>query len=120
MNYTKVANMKTNFLIIANLRPKDAFILELGKLGVNTEKAVSEGRLLFLDAVRTLGELLIDGQPDWVRFERVIGDAMRKVQAAGPTGLRAYGEMVGLLWDRGEFPAARYLPVAQGHHGRDR
>jgi len=93
-------------LVIATPEHRDAFILELGKLGVNTEKAVREGRLLFFDAVRTLGELLIDGQPDWVRFERVIGAAMNKVQASGPTGLRAYGEMVGVLWTAREYTAA--------------
>ena len=93
-------------VVIATPEHRDAFTLELVNLGVNTEKAESEGRLLFLDAVRTLGELLIDGQPDWVRFKRVIGAAMSKVQAAGPTGLRAYGEMVGVLWTARKYTAA--------------
>jgi hypothetical protein len=93
-------------LVVATREHTDAFVVELQKLGVNTEQAVSESRLLMLDAQRTLGEFMIDGQPDRERFERVIRAAMSKVQVAGPTGLRAYGEMVGILWTAREYTAA--------------
>ncbi len=70
-------------------------------------KAVLEGRLVFLDAQATLDRLLIGGQPDRDLFERVVGDALKGVQErAGHTGIRAYGEMVGLLWKAGQREAA--------------
>lgn len=70
-------------------------------------KAVLEGRLVFLDARATLDRLLVDGQPDRAAFDSVVGEALRGVQArAGPSGIRAYGEMVGLLWMAGERAAA--------------
>jgi hypothetical protein len=73
-------------------------------------KAVLEGRLVFLDAQGTLDRLMVDGQPDQELFESVIGEALKGVQArAGHTGIRAYGEMVGLLWKAGQQTAAARL-----------
>jgi hypothetical protein len=70
-------------------------------------KAILEGRLVFLDAQATLDRLMVDGQPDRARFNSVVGDALKGVQArAGHTGIRAYGEMVGLLWTTGRRAAA--------------
>ena len=70
-------------------------------------KAVLEGSLVFLDAQATLDRLLLNGQPDRELFNTVIGEALTGVQArAGHTGIRAYGEMVGLLWKAGQREAA--------------
>jgi hypothetical protein len=70
-------------------------------------KAVLEGRLVFLDAETTLNRFLVDCEPDQSRFEGIIGEAIRGVRArAGHNGVRAYGEMVGLLWKDGRFSAA--------------
>ena len=70
-------------------------------------KAVLEGRLVFLDAQTTLDRLMLDGQPDPGLFENVIGETLREVQTrAGHTGIRAYGEMVGVLWKAGQYTAA--------------
>lgn len=73
-------------------------------------RAVLEGRLVFLDAQSTLDRLSVDGQPDLELFRSVIGDAVKGVQSrAGHTGVRAYGEMVGLLWTAGQRAAAVQL-----------
>jgi hypothetical protein len=73
-------------------------------------KAVLEGRLVFLDAQATLDRLLVDDRPDRDLFENLIGEAVRGVQErAGHPGVRAYGEMVGLLWKTGRFSAAVQL-----------
>jgi hypothetical protein len=73
-------------------------------------RAALEGRLVFLDAQTTLDRLLVEGQPDPALFESVVGGALKDVQArAGHTGVRAYGEMVGLLWTAGEYTAAARL-----------
>jgi hypothetical protein len=70
-------------------------------------KAVLEGRLVFLDAQATLDRLMVNGQPDRARFDSVVGEALEGVQArAGHSGIRAYGEMVGLLWTTGQRAAA--------------
>ena len=73
-------------------------------------KAVLEGRLVFLDAQATLDRFMVDELPDRDLFESVIGEALQGVrQRAGHTGVRAYGEMVGLLWKAGRFSAAVQL-----------
>ena len=73
-------------------------------------KAVLEGRLVFLDAQTTLDRLTLDGEPNADLFNSVIGEALTQVQSrAGHTGVRAYGEMVGLLWKAREYAAAARL-----------
>jgi hypothetical protein len=70
-------------------------------------RAVLEGRLVFLDAETTLNRFLVDGEPDQSRFEGIIGEALRGVRASAvQSGVRAFGEMVGLLWQAGRYSAA--------------
>jgi hypothetical protein len=64
-------------------------------------------QLVFCDAQETLSQFLVGGQPNWQRFETVIRAAMRQVRPReGADGLRAYGEMVGILWKARQFAAA--------------
>jgi len=70
-------------------------------------KAVLEGRLVFLDAEATLGRFLVNGAPDLELFRRVVGETLQGVSGrAVHTSVRAYGEMVGLLWKAGNHAAA--------------
>ncbi len=80
------------------------------RLQSSYSKAVLEGRLVFLDARSTLERFLLNGSPDPALFESVIGESLRRVRSrAVHTGVRAYGEMVGLLWAAGEREAAVQL-----------
>jgi hypothetical protein len=73
-------------------------------------RAVLEGRLVFLDAETTLNRFMVRGEPDRPRFESVIGEALNGIRQRGAhTGIRAYGEMVGVLWQAGEHAAAARL-----------
>lgn len=63
------------------------------------------GRLLSLDAAATLDQVCRNGQPDFERFERVIGEAFDALETPG-RNVAAYGEMVGILCERGQFAAA--------------
>lgn len=72
--------------------------------------AEREGRLVFLDARTTLDRLLIDGRPDKARFESVVGGVLSDVLASSKSGkVRAFGEMVSLLWADGHQQQARTL-----------
>jgi hypothetical protein len=67
-------------------------------------------QLVVLDAEATLDQFMYDGMPDWRRFEQVIGGTVRGLRRAKPNaGLRAYGEMVGILWAAGRLEAALQL-----------
>lgn len=60
------------------------------------------GRLVCLDAGETLERFLVAGRPDAGRFREVIGGIIAQVRASSETRqVRAFGEMVSLLWERG-------------------
>jgi hypothetical protein len=62
-------------------------------------------RVAWLDAQPTLDQFLRNGMPDWDLFEATIPPAMQRVRA-NSEGVRAYGEMVGILWSNGRHAAA--------------
>lgn len=79
----------------------------LDGLGADLATLFDKRQLIFWDAERTLSRFMVGGQPDWHLFENVICAAMRQVRPAdGSEGLRAYGEMVGILWKARQFAAA--------------
>jgi hypothetical protein len=94
-------------LLIATAENRDTFVRELGRLGVDTRSAKEHKRLVCVDAQQALARFMVAGQPVWDRFEIAVGRAMREVRPAKDHGgLRAYGEMVGLLWSARQFSAA--------------
>jgi MEDS: MEthanogen/methylotroph, DcmR Sensory domain len=90
-------------IVIALRENRNAVRGALRALDIDVEAAVAAGRLVTLDASETLASLLVDGHPDRGRFEQVVGEPIR---AFTGTGVSAYGEMVGILWRRGERRAA--------------
>ena len=65
-----------------------------------------------LDAEETLGTFMHNGMPDQILFQRHVGALMEQtVRGRGRTPLRAYGEMVDVLWRRGQADAAIRLEV---------
>jgi hypothetical protein len=94
-------------VVIATPAHKSAFLQEIARAGIDTDSAAKCGRLEFLDAKTTLARIIVGGHPDGERFERVVGTPLREAKTiSGEKGLRAYGEMVGLLWKAKQFPAA--------------
>jgi len=94
-------------LLIVTPEHRDLFSEELKSLGANLAAMIDSRQLIFRDAQETLAKFMIAGQPDWGRFENVARAAMRQVRpSSGIEGLRAYGEMVGLLWKARQFAAA--------------
>jgi hypothetical protein len=93
-------------LVIATAEHRGSFVRQLREEAAYS-RAVLEGRLVFLDAETTLARFMVDGEPDQGKFESVIGEAVAGVRArAVHTGIRAYGEMVGVLWQAGQIEAA--------------
>jgi PAS domain S-box-containing protein len=86
-------------VVIATAEHNASFAAALRSSGVDTEA------IRFLDARATLEQFLDRGMPDAGRFREVIGGALQEVR--GPLSrVRAYGEMVDLLWRDGEPDAA--------------
>ena len=70
--------------------------------------ARARGLYLALDADDTLRKLSTAGRPDRRKFEQVVGTPVAEALARYG-GVRAYGEMVSLLWMRGQPEAALEL-----------
>jgi hypothetical protein len=64
-------------------------------------QALASGQLRLLDAQALLETFMLDGAPDWTRFHAVVGGAVAEVRLEYPS-TRLYGEMVDVLWQRGE------------------
>jgi hypothetical protein len=80
---------------------------QLTALGVPVNDAERHGRLLFVDAREALEAFMVDGYPDEARFAATMGATARRIQEENPgRRLRGFGEMVSLLWERGQFPSA--------------
>lgn len=65
-----------------------------------------EARVTFLDADSVLDSIMVEGRPDPARFRKQVGTPIHKLATANPQGVRAYGEMVGILWERDQREAA--------------
>lgn len=98
-------NAGTGGLVVAAPEHSKLFLAELAGLGVDTQAVLDDHRLQMIDAREMLERLLLDGYPDANRFEAYVGGAVHGA-LADRTGLRVYGEMVGILWERRQYPAA--------------
>jgi hypothetical protein len=92
-------------VIIATPSHRAVFVQQLEDNGVAAEEALQHGQLLLLDADETLARFTTGGMPEWQSFRTLIGGVIAKLRLEYPT-VRAYGEMVDLLWQRGEREAA--------------
>ncbi len=95
-------------VVIATPAHRQALTARLARARAGLAEAARRGRYRALDARDTLHALMPDGELDPDRFEQVIGTV---IKAAGQGGhpVRAYGEMVSLLWDDGLVNAAVQL-----------
>jgi hypothetical protein len=95
-----------NALLVVGTAERNAAVCEqLNMLGMDSVGAINCGRLVFFDAKEMVSRLMAQGQPEWSRFDALIGATVRDLIATHG-GLRAFGEMVGILWSRGQCAAA--------------
>ena len=66
----------------------------------------SERRCMTFEAETLLHSLMVDNFPDEARFRDVVGQLLR---AAGSGPVKIFGEMVALLWERGDVGSALKL-----------
>jgi hypothetical protein len=93
-------------VIIATPEHISGFVAAFGRMEINAEAHLQAGNLVLLDAQQILDKLMHAGKPDPNRFQRVLGSVMGDLYSRGYRAIRAYGEMVSLLWNRGDCEAA--------------
>ena len=82
--------------------------LEAG--GVDVHAAQESGQLTVVDADEVLPRFMRGAMPDPPTFEGAFGDIVGQARAGGSyRKLRAWGEMVNILWERGDIAASMNL-----------
>jgi hypothetical protein len=105
-------------IVIATQAHRRAFEAELEAQGIDIAQARVDGRFVSLDAAATMAAFVHEGRIDRDAFREVIGGLLRNA-AAGVPAIRAYGEMVALLWEDGDVLAAIELEMLWNHLGRE-
>jgi len=88
-------------VIIATEEHREAFRRALLRRGLDVDAACSSGQMVLRNARETLAAFLIDGTPDWELFQTQVGGLVAKAASRSKGEVRAYGEMVDLLWTDG-------------------
>jgi hypothetical protein len=91
-------------VVIATSAHRDELERRLAVMGFDVRAARLDGRLLSLDAGETLAKFMVDGWPDEERFNAVVRDILEGARRNGRK-VRAFGEMVALMWAQGHRAA---------------
>ena len=80
---------------------------------IDVDQAQRTGDLVVADADTTLALFMADGRPDYGAFEASVGRLIAETLKGRPrhTMIRAYGEMVDVLWQQGKGDAAIRLEM---------
>jgi hypothetical protein len=89
-------------LIVGSAERNVAIVRELVRVGCAQR---GDERITTLDAAETLAGFMSGERPDPKRFDASVGACVRRLHAAHGH-LRAYGEMVGLLWAKEQTSGA--------------
>lgn len=105
-------------IVIATAEHRVALDDRLRVKGVNLNSSLMDRRYLAYDAEEMLAKFMIDGRPDQAAFRQVIGELLDRILTTGRR-VRAFGEMVGLLWQKGHQSAAIALEELWNQLGRE-
>lgn len=110
-------------IVIATPAHLSGIVANLEARLIDVAQASRRGRLIVRNAEQTLDAFMVGETPDAARFDRVVGDLVGStIQAtAGEAVIRAYGEMVDVLWRAERHDAAIRLEIlwnklAAKHH----
>ena len=99
-------------IVIATPAHQAGILKRLEHLGVDGPGLQLRGDLVLLDAGGTMAGFMTDGMPDQQRFEKAMTEILERVcRGREDCTVRAYGEMVDLLWQAGMHAAAIRLEM---------
>jgi hypothetical protein len=73
------------------------------------ERGLDSSRLFFLDAHQALDSIYDEGAISLAAFDRVVGGLLDLARRNGTGRLRVFGELVDLVWQRGDMESALLL-----------
>jgi PAS domain S-box-containing protein len=92
-------------VVVATKAHHKGLAKRLSAQGLDTAKAIRQGRYVVLDAGETLPKFMVNGSVDEARFVEVIGGALTRVRSATEhkdSRIAVFGELVALLWADGK------------------
>ena len=98
-------------LLIATESHRAGILSELERKLIDVRRARSAGNLVVLDANELVELFVVGDMPDAAVFESYMGSALDKLLAGRNATIRAYGEIVDVLWKQGRVEAAIALEI---------
>ena len=93
-------------IIIATKAHTSALNKRLKHQGFDLELIESGKQYILLDCEETLSRFMINGSPDEYLFNQVVGKVIGSLNRNPGKKIRAFGEMVAVLWSQGNKEAA--------------
>ena len=94
-------------IVIATAARRQSLLARLRSKGFDLEYLRRAGRFVLLDARETLTQILDGGSPDPRKFNSHVGAVVERTRRdSGHATVRAFGEMVDLLWQEGNTAGA--------------
>lgn len=94
-------------IVIATPMHADLIDEELRARDIDVAAAKRDGSFVSLDAVATLTQVMIGDRPDHGQFASIVGGAIEQARSRARAPIvRAFGEMVAVLWAKGRPGAA--------------
>jgi hypothetical protein len=99
-------------IVIATPEHRELILSELKRRQFDVDRWLADGEFALLDAQATLDLFMEDGKPRAASFRQAIGAVINHVRKGrDDCVIRAYGEMVDVLWRAGNRDAAIRLEV---------
>lgn len=86
-------------IVIATQAHRDALDQRLIERQIDIAAAKARDQYISLDAEETLAKFMVNGWPDEIIFEKVVSGLLDRARKHGR--VRAFGEMVALMWNQG-------------------
>jgi hypothetical protein len=97
-------------ILVPTIAHWDAFRPRLEAEGVDVKAAEQQGQLTIVDADNLLPSFMRDGMPDSLVFMGLAANVVSQARGGGRyPKVRWWGEMVNILWERGEVAASMNL-----------
>jgi hypothetical protein len=99
-------------LVIATSSHSARIIAGLKRSDLDTDELRRTGELRLFDARKMLSSFMVGGMPDPLLFKSNVGDVIERLcEGRNPCPIRAYGEMVDVLWKDGNADGAIRLEI---------
>ncbi|HUC20685.1 MAG TPA: MEDS domain-containing protein, partial [Candidatus Polarisedimenticolaceae bacterium] len=105
-------------IVVATAKHRGELDAMLAAEGIDTDKAKQDGNYISLDAAETLAKFMHKGMPNKHLFMREVGDVLDFASKNG-LPIRAFGEMVALLWADDQQAGAVLLESLWNEIARD-